>query len=90
MTTDFPRDSLINSSGVPKKRALILGGGGSKGAFQVGKLKQLVEQGYKWDQITGVSVGAINALFLGMFSKKDQDFGVKPCSAMGIYLPNMR
>jgi len=76
MTTDFPRDSLINSSGVPKKRALILGGGGSKGAFQVGKLKQLVEQGYKWDQITGVSVGAINALFLGMFNKKDQDFGV--------------
>jgi NTE family protein len=76
MTTDFSPDSLLNSSGVPKKRALILGGGGCRGAFQVGKLKQLVEQGYRWDQITGVSVGAINAVFLGMFNKKDQDFGV--------------
>lgn len=59
-----------------KKRALILSGGGSKGSFQVGKLKQLVEQGYRWDQITGVSVGAINALFLGMFDKQNQEFGV--------------
>lgn len=61
---------------VDKKRALILSGGGSKGSFQVGKLKQLVEQGYRWDQITGVSVGAINAIYLGMFNKHEQHFGV--------------
>lgn len=61
---------------VDKKRALILSGGGSKGSFQVGKLKQLVEQGYRWDQITGVSVGAINAIYLGMFNKHEQHSGV--------------
>jgi len=69
--------NLSNSTQiVDKKRALILSGGGSKGSFQVGKLKQLVEQGYRWDQITGVSVGAINALFLGMYNKHEQHFGV--------------
>ncbi len=53
-------------------RALVLSGGGSKGAFQVGVLKRLVEsnpQGY--DLICGVSVGAINAAGLAMFSKAE-------------------
>lgn len=57
----------------PKKRALVLAGGGAKGAFQVGKIKQLVERGKRWDIISGVSVGALNALFLSQWHKADQD-----------------
>lgn len=59
------------------KRALVLSGGGSKGAFQVGKILQLTEQAdfKSWDIISGVSVGAINAGFLAMFNKEDQHLG---------------
>lgn len=54
------------------KRALVLSGGGSKGAFQVGKIKQLTERGFMWDIITGVSVGALNTSFLAMYNVRDQ------------------
>lgn len=47
------------------KRALVLGGGGARGAFQVGMLDVLVrERGIDFDVIRGVSVGALNAAFL--------------------------
>lgn len=42
-------------------RALVLSGGGSKGAFQVGVLERLVERGADWDMLCGVSIGAVNA-----------------------------
>lgn len=43
-----------------KKIALVLSGGGAKGAFQAGVLKKLDEQGYSYDVVAGVSVGALN------------------------------
>src|SRR5262245_31321191 len=47
------------------RRALVLGGGGARGAFQVGMLDVLVrEKGLDFDVIRGVSVGALNAAFL--------------------------
>lgn len=47
------------------KRALVLGGGGARGAFEIGVWKALNELGYKPDLIVGTSVGALNgALFL--------------------------
>lgn len=47
------------------RRALILGGGGAKGAFQVGMLKRLVEEeGLDFQILRGVSVGALNAAYL--------------------------
>jgi len=49
------------------KRALVLSGGGSKGAYQVGVLKALAEMGHKYDGYYGVSVGALNAAYLGMY-----------------------
>jgi NTE family protein len=53
------------------KRALVLSGGGSKGSFQIGVLKKLVESDPRgYDLICGVSVGAINAAGLAMFSKQ--------------------
>ena len=49
------------------KTALILSGGGAKGAFQVGAEKYAREQkGYNWDIIAGVSVGALNGAMLAM------------------------
>jgi len=51
-----------------KKRALVLSGGGSKGAFEVGVLKYLLgDKKTKYDIITGVSVGAINASYMAQF-----------------------
>jgi len=49
------------------KTALVLSGGGAKGAFQVGAEKYLREEkGYTWDVIGGVSVGALNGTMLAM------------------------
>lgn len=42
-------------------RALVVSGGGSKGAYAVGVVKALVEQGSKWDIILGTSTGALIA-----------------------------
>lgn len=51
------------------KRALVLAGGGARGAYQVGMLKELViNQGLNFDVIRGVSVGALNAAFLAQAS----------------------
>lgn len=49
-------------------KALVLSGGGSKGAYQVGALKYILgECGVAYDILCGVSVGAINVAFLSMF-----------------------
>ena len=45
---------------------LVLGGGGARGAYQIGVLMALNELGYKYNVVTGTSVGALNALLLGM------------------------
>jgi NTE family protein len=61
----------------PKKYALVLSGGGFKGAFQVGALQYLMENGIhhndgtfvqnpKFDFVAGVSVGALNGSFIAM------------------------
>jgi len=46
-------------------KALILSGGGARGAFQVGVMKYLEEKRWKPDLICGTSVGAINAAAYG-------------------------
>lgn len=47
-----------------KEYALVLEGGGAKGAYQIGAIKALYERGYKFKAIVGTSIGAINAAFL--------------------------
>ncbi len=47
------------------KRALILSGGGARGAFQVGVWKYLREIDWTPDLICGTSIGAINAAAIG-------------------------
>jgi NTE family protein len=50
-----------------KKIALVLSGGGARGAFQCGAEKYAREvKGYHWDVIAGVSVGALNGAMLAM------------------------
>ncbi len=47
-----------------KEYSLVLEGGGAKGAYQIGAIKALMENGYSFDTIVGTSIGAINAAFL--------------------------
>ncbi len=47
------------------KRALVLSGGGARGAFQIGVWQYLQEIGWMPDLICGTSVGAINAAGIG-------------------------
>lgn len=42
------------------KTALVLGGGGSRGAYELGVWKALREMGIKIDLVTGTSIGAVN------------------------------
>ncbi len=48
-----------------QRRALVLSGGGQKGAFQTGAIYHLVvHRGCDFHEFSGVSVGALNAAFL--------------------------
>ncbi|NLA33546.1 MAG: patatin-like phospholipase family protein [Tenericutes bacterium] len=46
------------------KRAIVLSGGGSKGAYQIGFWKALKKLNIKYDIVTGSSVGALNGAFM--------------------------
>lgn len=54
------------------KRALVLSGGGSKGAYQVGALKALCESGRTWNLVYGISVGALNGAWIAMHKPEEQ------------------
>lgn len=56
----------------PLKRALVLSGGGSRGAWQVGAINALLESGRCWTSVHGVSVGALNGAFLAMHPPWEQ------------------
>jgi NTE family protein len=45
-------------------RALVMPGGGGRGAYQVGVIKALYESGLRFDLSFGTSIGALNAAFL--------------------------
>ncbi len=47
-----------------KKRGLVLGGGGSKGAYEIGVWRALRELGVDFDVITGTSIGALNGALM--------------------------
>ena len=50
------------------KRAIVLSGGGSKGAYQIGVWKALRKLHINYDIVTGTSVGALNSI---LFVQKD-------------------
>jgi len=54
-------------------KALVLSGGGSKGAFQLGAIKRLMlVENNSYDIFCGTSVGALNASFLSQFSDRER------------------
>ncbi|MFQ5690154.1 MAG: patatin-like phospholipase family protein [Gemmatimonadota bacterium] len=54
----------MNTSTEKPRLALVLGGGGSKGALQVGLFQAMCQLGLRPDLIVGASVGAINGAFM--------------------------
>jgi NTE family protein len=58
-----------------KKLAFALGGGGSRGALQVGAMYALLECGLQPDLFLGASIGAANATYMALngFSKETLD-----------------
>ena len=53
------------------KKAFVLAGGGSRGAYQIGAWQALREIGYDFSIVTGTSVGALNGAMIvqGDFEK---------------------
>jgi len=66
------QDQSIDTVVVKGKTALVLCGGGSRGAVEVGLYRALVELGIKIDLIIGCSVGAINGVFIGAGAPPDE------------------
>jgi NTE family protein len=63
----------------PVKRALVLGGGAIKGAFQAGALKYVLDDyGYQPSFIYGISVGALNGAFLADRAGRALKSGTQP------------
>jgi len=55
-------------------RALVLSGGGAKGAYQAGALNYILGEKFRhYDLYAGVSVGALNALSLAQYKKGNED-----------------
>ncbi len=55
------------AKGRPVRTAFVLSGGGAKGAYQIGVIKELLRQGIIPDLVTGSSIGAFNGALLSEF-----------------------
>jgi len=56
-----------------KKRALVLSGGGLKGAFQAGAIYHIIVHRHcDFREIAGVSVGSLNAVILAQAKRDDK------------------
>ncbi|MFV9672990.1 MAG: patatin-like phospholipase family protein [Acidimicrobiia bacterium] len=51
--------------------AFVLGGGGHRGAYEVGMLKALTEQGIRPDVVLGTSIGAVNGAVIARTPNTD-------------------
>lgn len=74
---DNPTPPVPKASAIPPKsqdivRALVLGGGSLKGAFQAGAVTALFESGFVPDTLYGISVGSLNATFLANEAARQQ------------------
>lgn len=55
---------------IPSQTALVLGGGGAKGSYEVGAIAALRELGIEAGSVYGVSIGALNA---AMYAQGDME-----------------
>lgn len=53
------------------KYGLTLEGGGARGAYHIGAVKALIENGYEFKAVVGTSIGAINAAFIAQNDFKE-------------------
>jgi NTE family protein len=53
--------SALSSEGTQSTRALVLSGGGGRGAFECGVVDKLAEVGWQPDILVGTSIGSMNA-----------------------------
>lgn len=72
-----PTPPLPDASAVPPPtkspiKALVLGGGSLKGAFQAGAVMALFESGFVPQQVYGISVGSLNASFIASEAARQQ------------------
>lgn len=51
-------------TGMCARRAVVLAGGGSRGAYQIGVWRAMQELGISYQIVTGTSVGALNGAML--------------------------
>jgi predicted acylesterase/phospholipase RssA len=69
MTPAHPRITGLTShelhpkGGSPDMKALVLTGGGARGAYEAGVVRGLADAGEAFDLVCGTSIGAINAAF---------------------------
>lgn len=66
-----PRQEGVDRVERPK-RALVLPGGGGRGAYQVGVAKALLEKGITFDFAFGTSIGGLNGALLAQEGKTDR------------------
>ena len=65
---------LVLDAGARKKVALVLGGGGAKGAAQVGVLKYIEKSGVPIDMVVGTSIGSVvGGLYCAGYSAEEMD-----------------
>lgn len=57
--------SSVNREATPPVRALVLSGGGGRGAYEAGVAKACFERDFHFDWIVGTSIGALNAALVG-------------------------
>jgi NTE family protein len=78
--TEIPIETLVAREGKMRENqgkmeqclAFVLGGGGARGAMQVGALRALLEAGYKPDLLVGTSIGAVNAAGLAVWGANQE------------------
>lgn len=68
----------------------VLSGGGSKGAFQVGALNTLIQQGTRFDAFFGVSTGALSAAYMACVPKEDQHLRIDELASLYLSLKSER
>ena len=68
----MPNPSSREAKPTSNKRALVLSGGGIKGAFQAGAIAEVLSRGFQPDILVGTSIGALNAAFLADRAGRNQ------------------
>lgn len=82
-----PQPDATPAQTQPLIKALVLGGGSLKGAFQVGAVMALFESGFVPDKLYGISVGSLNATFIANEAARQQtESGQVDWEKVGKYL----